>query len=421
LAHHEDQDAALRAAGRHNASASPAPDDLVVPGARAPRRRRRRAPAEPPRHEVISMRLSADRLALLRRFRAAQAERLGRDVSIAEAAFLALEGRAPEIERHTEAHELHRDPTLALARLHARWERERSLSSAQWELLAEYVAIGASPDLPLKIDHPRVPSPAALLAVVEAFASVYAHRQSPTSAHLWSYLHGLASAGATLRPVRDPAPAPSDDALQAALAHTRRALQAPTPGDDAPANPGHALLTAIRHEGVGGGTLDRLVAPYWPALWRLAARGHWLQHDQAVRLHAAPPRPLHGPALLPPLHDGDLTITVFPSDQPGLDFHTRIEAAGRHAAIELTQFPQLAEFRALLHHPPRLWRSRFIATTPPDTDGRTTIWLRGEHHTGLALLADEWHAWGALLDHLCHDPQLHWRLHALEQEYGEHA
>jgi hypothetical protein len=31
--------------------------------------------------------------------------------------------------------------------------------------------------------------------------------------------------------------------------------------------------------------LDQVLAPFWPTLWALAARGHWLRHDrQPVRL-----------------------------------------------------------------------------------------------------------------------------------------
>jgi hypothetical protein len=36
-----------------------------------------------------------------------------------------------------------------------------------------------------------------------------------------------------------------------------------------------ALLVwvAVREEGVDGATLDQVLAPYWPVLWRLAAIG----------------------------------------------------------------------------------------------------------------------------------------------------
>ena len=64
-----------------------------------------------PRSEVVSLRMSEDRLELLERYRRAFADELGREVSLSEAAFLALEDRAAEIDRAVTRAELLKTPT----------------------------------------------------------------------------------------------------------------------------------------------------------------------------------------------------------------------------------------------------------------------------------------------------------------------
>src|SRR5437762_6899940 len=96
-----------------------------------------------PRHEVISVRLNKDHLALLERYRDVLAERLRRPVTIAEAAFLVIEDRAVGMDRAASRRELLQTPTKSLDRIRKRWASQHTLSAAEWDALAEYVQIGA--------------------------------------------------------------------------------------------------------------------------------------------------------------------------------------------------------------------------------------------------------------------------------------
>src|SRR6202521_2569086 len=96
-----------------------------------------------PRSEVVSLRLSEARLELLERYRRACADELGREVSLSEAAFLALEDRAAGMDRTAARVELLKTPTDSLARIRKRWESQHALSAVEWDVLAEYVRIGA--------------------------------------------------------------------------------------------------------------------------------------------------------------------------------------------------------------------------------------------------------------------------------------
>src|ERR1700674_3298186 len=95
------------------------------------------------RHEVISLRLSETRVELLERCRRAFADEPGRDVSLSEAVFLALEDRATEMERTAARAELLRTPTASLAAIWRQWESRHGFLAPPWGMLVEYGGVGA--------------------------------------------------------------------------------------------------------------------------------------------------------------------------------------------------------------------------------------------------------------------------------------
>ena len=95
-----------------------------------------------PRHEVISIRLNEDRLKLLERYQKILRERLGRTVSLGEAAFLVIEERVVGMDREAARHEMLRAPTASLYHIRKKWESQHTLTAAEWDVLAQYVQIG---------------------------------------------------------------------------------------------------------------------------------------------------------------------------------------------------------------------------------------------------------------------------------------
>src|SRR2546428_7138044 len=125
-----------------------------------------------PRHEVISVRLNEERLALLERYRDSLASELGRPVTIAEAAFLVIEDRAAGMDRAASRYELVLDPTTSLDRIRRRWAFEHTLSAAQWDVLAEYVQVGTEEErLEPPLLRPPGPVAARCLRLVQASAA----------------------------------------------------------------------------------------------------------------------------------------------------------------------------------------------------------------------------------------------------------
>src|SRR5260370_3911042 len=123
-----------------------------------------------PRHEVISIRLNEDRLKLLERYQRVLSERRGREVSLGEAAFLVIEERVEGMDRETARHEMLNAPTMSLFRIRKKWDSQRTLSAAEWDVLADYVQIGAEEETQEPpLISPAIPSRGTYIDLVNAF------------------------------------------------------------------------------------------------------------------------------------------------------------------------------------------------------------------------------------------------------------
>src|SRR5581483_4980670 len=304
----------------------------------------------PPRNEVISLRLNEERLTLLERYREVLAARLGRAVSIAEAAFQMMEGRAVEVDRETTRGELLLQPTTALDRIRRRWAAEHKLSAAEWDVLAVYMQVGAEEERQAPpLVQPTVPARESYIALLDAFQVVYQHRKDHNSRHTWVYFGNLGGheTGARL----SDADAHQRDRALMLLIEQRRELLRETFGKwEYPGNVGRCLLIAIQEEGLDGTELDRILAPYWPTLWGLAARGHWIRHNrQPVRSASTHVHDVRQRFAIPDaLTAGDLTIS-FASAGPELA--TQIDFGARRFSYLIHRYPELMEFRAMLEGP----------------------------------------------------------------------
>src|SRR6266852_5895739 len=236
-----------------------------------------------PRHEVISIRLNEDRLKLLERYQKLLTDQTGRPVSLAEAAFLVIEERVVGMDREASRHEMLRTPTASLYRIRKKWDSQHTLSAAEWDVLAHYVQIATEEERqepPLL--WPAIPSRESYLALLDAFEAVYLNRKNPASKHAWYYFRNLGGQS----PDSKLSDKDDEKVHQAVLKQisTRRELLKPAEKWQSPGAVGACLLIAVRDEGVDGTRLDQVLAPYWPTIWGLAARGHWVRHDrQPVR------------------------------------------------------------------------------------------------------------------------------------------
>ena len=375
-----------------------------------------------PRHEVISVRLNEDRLKLLERYQKLLTEQMGRTVSLAEAAFLVIEERVVGMDREASRHEMLRTPTTSLSCIRKKWESQHTLSAAEWDVLAGYVQIGTEQEAqepPLL--RPAVPSRESYLALLDGFEAVYQNRKSHASKHAWDYFGNLGGYSTEVR-LSD---GDAEQRHKAVLKQIsiRRDLLRPTEKWERPGTIGTCFSDAVRDEGVDSTRLDQILAPYWPTLWGLAARGHWIKHErQPVRQPGPNDDDFRRRIILPdPVKSGELKLSFTSIGCPELgvciDF-----GPSRRLSYLITRYPELVEFRAMLEGlpPERSWNGRHFLTTLSKEKGPTkcTLWLR-QNEVGVDFTESEWSALRELLQQAWAIPELQRWLQELQQEYGE--
>jgi len=373
-----------------------------------------------PRSEVISLRVSAARLELLERYRRVLAGELGRDVSLSEAAFLALEDREPDMERAATRAELLKTPTESLYRIRRQWERQHALSAAQWDVLVEYVLVGAEEDRHDPPLQPAIPSRDSYIALLDAFRSVYERRLDPISRHAWAYFGNLGGSFRTPDAISDLAP---DQQVQLLLKQVEDQRERLVAADrwERPGNIGHCLWVAVREEGVDSTTLDHVLAPHWAVLWRLAARGHWIRHaHRPVRMAGSREGSrLAGVVLPEPMSADDFVISF--GSAVGGDLIVSIASRSRRFSLDITRYPELTEFRMLLETTADRSIGAYYSMTVEPKPARLRRIHLTRRRVSLEFSNAEWIALRDLLRRAREIPAIQCRLAALQLEYGEHG
>lgn len=375
-----------------------------------------------PRHEVISIRLSEDRLKLLERYQKVLSEQLRREVSLGEAAFLVIEKRVEGMDRETARHEMLSTPTASLYHIRKKWESQHALSAAEWDVLIHYVQIGAEEEVqepPLL--WPAIPSREAYIALLDAFEAVYVSRKNPDSKHTWYYVRNLGGDSAGVR-TSDEKPEQNHQAVLKQIS-ARKLLLKPSEKWERPGSVARCLLVAIRDEEVESSKLDQVLAPFWPTLWGLAARGHSLTHErQPVRLVGPNEDDFRHRIILPePLESDDLRLSFAGISRPELGMSIDLGPTRRMSFL-IARYPDLAELLTLLAGWPmkRSWNGRHFVATPSKEKGGTTItlWLR-RNDVGIEFTEREWVALRELSQKASALPEVQRWLEELRLEYGE--
>jgi hypothetical protein len=375
-----------------------------------------------PRHEVISIRLSEDRLKLLERYQKVLSEQMGREVSLGEAAFLVIEERVAGMDRETARHEMLSTPTASLYHIRKEWESQHTLSIAEWDVLGQYVQIGAEEEAQVPpLLWPAIPSRESYLTLLAAFEAVYQNRKKPASKHDWYYFANLGGHSTEVRLSDDDAEQRHQAVLKQ-IAIRKELLESPEKWQS-PGSVGGCFLTAIRDEGVESARLDQILAPYWTTLWGLAARGHWVRHDrQPVRLASHSEDDFRQRIILPdPLESDELKLSFTTGACPELGVNIDLGPV-RRVSYLIARYPNLAEFRAMLEgwSARRTWNGRHFLMTRAKEKGpaKFTLWLR-QSDVGIEVNEKEWDALRDLFQKAWAIPEVQRWLQELQLEYGE--
>jgi hypothetical protein len=373
--------------------------------------------------EVISLRLNDERVEVLERHRQALTEQLHRAVSLSEAAFLIIEDRAEMIDRETQRYELLKNPAEALWSIRRKWETEHSLSAAEWDVLAVYIQIGAEEqrqEPPLL--RPAAPSRESYLALLEAFEGIIRLQREESEEHVWYYFSNLDGHAYNIPFPKDDAGRRYEAVLKIIAIHKEQA-QAES-NRRYPGSIGRCLLTAIQAESMGSRRLDQVLAPYWPVLWRIAARGHWLHHQLPVRIvkpDSSGPADRH--KLSPPIETRGLVLSFRNGGNGDIAFQIEFRAP-RNFIYSIPRYPALVEFRAMLEElgDLRAWNGRYfhaVVTAHEDSgETRYSLWPK-QQDWQIDFTDKEWPRLRDVFRQAWDRPEMVERMAALQLEYGE--
>jgi hypothetical protein len=278
---------------------------------------------------TLSLRISEGLRNRLEGIRELVSRRKGESVTTSEVAKQLLEAAGDE---HLEEVNLYKQPTESLLAIRRKVAEGRSLSKAEWTLLAQYVQYG------MEGAGKNPISPESFAGVLEAFRSLYPGRKTRVI-HNGYYLGNLS--------VERPVGGAEDDAavLSAVEESIRRVRESARPYTPVfCARNLYVLLDREQFSSVE--TINAVLAPYWPVLWRVAARGHFLYEKKPIR-DTARPEELPGQPSFPPFAEGPYRLSVTVGEHS--EMHLLLSFPGPMGPMyPLGPYPKIAEFRAML-------------------------------------------------------------------------
>ena len=371
-----------------------------------------------PQQPVISIRISEALRTRLERLKEVLTKKSGDNVTTSEVAKQLLESAR---EDRLEVAELLANATVALAAARRKAEAGLSLARAEWIVLAYYVQLGVESHIGDPI------SPETMSGILEAFFAAYAVRRGKKSSRDTHYLSNLPVLDKQGKPVFGAAA----DGIDVATAVERlgqrlkaRGLKSSDVDEAWPQFAARNLYEFLEEESFGIEAMNQALKPYWPVLWRVAARGHYLVCGCPVRdpSHSAASEHPWGPAISS-VFEGGFVLSFATGSERDLSVLMSLPE-GRQAMYEIATWPVITEFRSMLRdwdtsEPNSLWQGRWFfgytameTTVPP-------VWIRCQGSVSFGFTAEEWASLQEAFRRAWEMPQLQRISGELVLEYGE--
>jgi hypothetical protein len=370
---------------------------------------------------VISIRISDELRQRLETLKEIMAAKSGEPVSTSEAAKQLLESSK---EERLEFVNLLSQPTDSLVKIRGKADAKLPLSQAEWTLVAYYCQQGA--ELFANTGQTEV-SYESLAGILEAFLAVYGlvskqRKRSPMAPYLLMNLPSARQAEAK------PSEEIANDDVQRAVNRTIHMLKNATSDTHRPIHTARLLYMILDNERfLNIEKLNDALRPYWPILWRVCARGHYLRHGQPLTDSAfwGADFRLGNRGPLPSFQEGEYRLEFHRG--PETEFSVWLQFPGRFALqYPLYDYPRIAELRTILE---RLelrdtlifWEGRyFLASTWLDDEEKVGVEFRSRDH-GIAITFrhDDWQAIKSLFRRGWQAPEVRRLWDALAREYGE--
>jgi hypothetical protein len=370
---------------------------------------------------VISIRISDDLRLRLETLKETMAAKSGESVSTSEAAKQLLESAK---EERLEFVNLLSEPTDSLVKIRGKADAKLPLSQAEWTLVAYYCQQGA--ELFVNTGQTEV-SYESLVGILEAFLAVYGlgskqRKSSPIAPYL---LTNLPSEKRT--EAKHSAGIANDD-VRRAVNRTIHILKNATSETPRPIHTARLLYLILDNEKfLNIEKLNEALRPYWPILWRVCARGHYLRHGQPLQDSAFWSADFRSGKRvpLPSFQEGEYRLEFHRG--PETEFSVWLYFPGRFAVqYPLYDYPRIAEIRTILE---RLdlreqlifWEGRyFLASTWLDDVEKVGVNFRSrDNGIGFKFRHDDWQAIKTLFRRSWQAPEVRRLWDALAREYGE--
>jgi hypothetical protein len=314
---------------------------------------------KPPQQQTLSVRISEALRTRLEQARQLVSKRTGENVSTSEIAKQLLESAR---EDRLEVVDMLVNPTEALIQIRRKGEAQHILTRAEWTAVAHFVQQG------LEAFSGRTPNPVSrgsLGDVLDAFLAVYELRSDQRASKRDEYYLGNLPSECRPGKAKTSDGGVTPDIVRRTVAETRKRLSEVGTKLE-PLLAGRNLLVLLEDEKLSGAdAVDRALRPFWPGLWRLAARGHYHLTQEPVRIKPSQ-RESFFQTPIAPIREGGYTLSFARGE--GHDFSMLLSFPGPRAPMYLfSGYPRIGEFRSML------------ATLTPE--GSSPHW-DGEHFFG---------------------------------------
>ena len=361
--------------------------------------------------QTLSIRVSAVLREYIERSAQLISSYRGESLSLSDVAKVLLESAMTDrLDFRFEVADLQRDPTHSLWVIRKKWEKRQALSRAEWILLAYYVQLACE----CLSENPAMPPASSFVTLLQSLLVIRELRAGPGAGLDRFYLGNLGAPDAALNDRQLDADIVPE--VIGKLVHELRECPHPR----IPIFVGRNLFIALRDEVLPDAmALNRVLEPHLDTLFRLAARGHWMQERRPIRLQS------RGSMLTPPISTmsvGGLQLQTSIGD--GDELRVALFMARIKVIYPLDTYPEIQEFTAMLERleGDRSWYGvHFRASAVPQTaDGCGSFRFR-RHSDGITLCftLEEWKILQNLFSATLAEPGLQEILHELSLAYGE--
>ena len=373
--------------------------------------------ADKPQQQTLSVRISEALRQRLERAKQLVVSKTGEGVTTSDIAKQLLESARDD---RFEVVDLMAEPTKVLIEIRRKAEVDHPLSKPELTVLAYFVQQGLEA---LSKETPTPVSRESMIAVLDAFLAAYELRRGASN---WDEYY-LGNLPVECRPGKARSIAETEDvtpeSVRRTVIETRRRTNEPN-SKYTPLLAGRNLYVLLENERLSGAAaLNRALRPFWPILWRLAARGHYYTYQQPIREKPTFSEEMYKPQI-PPVSEGGFTLSFERGE--GNDFAMLLVFPGPRAPqYPLDGFPKIAEFRRMLaalapQSTTQHWKGEyFYGFRAPKEDEVDFVFRARGNAITFTLTEGEWTAVQELFRRAWQNPEVRLAWTGLLDEYGE--